>query len=196
MTMADMYGNATFNEVLHRLFASDLKDAGDAVARMDEMIAKCYPNADHGAADRARRALRSALRDLTALRVAMEALSRAETGSVKAYWVQSEAAPAVPSAVAGTPPGDLRCTCTPSTLADRGFNPDPACPMHGHLTQPPVVEAVPVEPPGEAVILAARHLDATEGRVWIGSVIDVATRSAMDTVLTYVARAHNARRAD
>lgn len=141
--MADVYGNVTFDGMLHRLFASDLKDAGDAVIRMDELIAKCYPNADHGAADRARRALRSALRDLTALRVAMEALSRAETGSVRAYWVQSEAAPAVPPAVAGTPPGDLRCTCTPSTLADRGFIPDPACPMNGHRVQSDETRANP-----------------------------------------------------
>ena len=48
-----------------------------------------------------------------------------------------------------------------------------------------------IDPPGEAVILAARHLDATEGRVQAGSTVDMATRSAITTVLRYVAKAHN-----
>jgi hypothetical protein len=48
-----------------------------------------------------------------------------------------------------------------------------------------------IDPPGGAVILAARHLDATEGPVQIGSTVDASTRSAIDRVLDYVAKAHN-----
>lgn len=50
---------------------------------------------------------------------------------------------------------------------------------------------ITIDPPSEATILAARHLDATEGRVQIGSVVDSATRSAITTVLRYIAKAHN-----
>lgn len=49
-----------------------------------------------------------------------------------------------------------------------------------------------IDPPGEAVILAARHLDATEGRVQVGSSVDASTRSAITCVLNYIATAHNA----
>lgn len=87
--MPDAHGNAAFNEMLHQLFASDLTDAEDAVTRMTVMLGKCYPNADHGAADRARRDLRSASRDLRDLRVAVEALKRAETGSQGPYAAKS-----------------------------------------------------------------------------------------------------------
>lgn len=51
-----------------------------------------------------------------------------------------------------------------------------------------------IEPPGEAVILAARHLDQNEGPARVGTVIDPATRGAINAVLRYVAKAHNAPR--
>lgn len=47
-------------------------------------------------------------------------------------------------------------------------------------------------PPDELTILAARHLDTTEGPVQIGSTVDAATRFAINQVLRYVAAAHNA----
>lgn len=50
-----------------------------------------------------------------------------------------------------------------------------------------------VEMPNATVILAARHLDATEGPVQVGRYVDQSTRSAIDHVLGYVARAHNGR---
>lgn len=49
------------------------------------------------------------------------------------------------------------------------------------------------EPPDALTILAARHLDATEGPVQVGSTIDQSTRFAIDRVLHYIARAHNGR---
>ena len=48
-----------------------------------------------------------------------------------------------------------------------------------------------VDPPDGATILAARHLDATEGPVQIGATVDTATRSAITTVLRYIAKAHD-----
>jgi hypothetical protein len=48
-----------------------------------------------------------------------------------------------------------------------------------------------IDAPSEMVILAARHLDANEGRVQIGSSVDPSTRSAITTVLRYIATAHN-----
>lgn len=48
-----------------------------------------------------------------------------------------------------------------------------------------------IDPPDGSTVLAARHLDATEGRVQVGSTVDTATRSAITTVLRYVAKAHN-----
>ncbi len=47
------------------------------------------------------------------------------------------------------------------------------------------------DPPDGATILAARHLDATEGPVRVGSTVDTATRAAITRVLGYVAKAHN-----
>lgn len=49
-----------------------------------------------------------------------------------------------------------------------------------------------IDAPDGPTILAARHLDATEGRVQVGLTVDTATRSAITAVLSYVARAHNA----
>lgn len=48
-----------------------------------------------------------------------------------------------------------------------------------------------IDAPDGPTILAARHLDATEGRVQVGSTVDTSTRSAIDRVLDYVAKAHN-----
>lgn len=48
-----------------------------------------------------------------------------------------------------------------------------------------------VDAPDGAVVLAARHLDATEGPVQVGATVTTATRSAITTVLGYVAKAHN-----
>jgi hypothetical protein len=50
---------------------------------------------------------------------------------------------------------------------------------------------ITIDGPSEAVILAARHLDATEGPVQVGAIVDSATRSAITTVLRYIATAHN-----
>ncbi|MFF7880998.1 hypothetical protein ACH40F_08030 [Streptomyces sp. NPDC020794] len=50
---------------------------------------------------------------------------------------------------------------------------------------------ITIETPDGSTILAARHLDATEGRVQIGSTVDTATRSAITQVLGYIAKAHN-----
>jgi hypothetical protein len=49
-----------------------------------------------------------------------------------------------------------------------------------------------IDPPSQAVILAARHLDATEGPVQANTIVDTSTRSAITTVLRYIATAHNA----
>lgn len=48
-----------------------------------------------------------------------------------------------------------------------------------------------VDAPSEMVVLAARHLDATEGPVQISRYVDASTRAAITTVLRYVAEAHN-----
>lgn len=50
---------------------------------------------------------------------------------------------------------------------------------------------ITIDAPGEMVILAARHLDATESPVRVGTVVDSAARSAITTVLRYIATAHN-----
>lgn len=48
-----------------------------------------------------------------------------------------------------------------------------------------------IDPPDGSTVLAARHLDATEGPVQVGGTVDTATRSAISTALAYIARAHN-----
>jgi hypothetical protein len=48
-----------------------------------------------------------------------------------------------------------------------------------------------IDPPDGSTVLAARHLDATEGRVQVGSTVDASTRAAITCVLDYVAKAHN-----
>lgn len=50
---------------------------------------------------------------------------------------------------------------------------------------------ITIDPPNGATILAARHLDATEGPVQVGATVDTATRSAITTVLRHIAKAHN-----
>ncbi|MFB7440218.1 hypothetical protein ACFC01_17975 [Streptomyces mirabilis] len=49
---------------------------------------------------------------------------------------------------------------------------------------------ITIDAPDGPTILAARHLDPTEGRVQIGSTVDTATRSAITRVLGYIAKAH------
>jgi hypothetical protein len=51
---------------------------------------------------------------------------------------------------------------------------------------------ITIPAPDGSTILAARHLDPTEGRVQIGSTVDASTRSAITRVLDYIATAHNA----
>lgn len=50
---------------------------------------------------------------------------------------------------------------------------------------------ITIDAPDAATILAARHLDATEGRVQTGTTVDTATRSAITQVLRYISTAHN-----
>lgn len=50
---------------------------------------------------------------------------------------------------------------------------------------------ITIDAPSEATVLAARHLDATEGRVHVDTIVDASTRSAITTVLRYIAKAHN-----
>jgi hypothetical protein len=54
------------------------------------------------------------------------------------------------------------------------------------------IPKISIAPPTGATVLAARHLDQTEGPVQVGAVIDQGTRSAINTVLRYIATAHNA----
>lgn len=63
--------------------------------------------------------------------------------------------------------------------------------MEDHLTDQPR-KRVTIDAPDESTILAARHLDPTEGRVHVGSIIDTSTRSAINRVIDYIAEAHNA----
>lgn len=48
-----------------------------------------------------------------------------------------------------------------------------------------------IDAPDGSTILAARHLDATEGPVQVGATVDTATRSAITAVPGYIAKAHN-----
>lgn len=50
---------------------------------------------------------------------------------------------------------------------------------------------ITIDAPDGPTILAARHLDATEGPVQVGRTVDTATRSAINRVLAYIAKAHN-----
>lgn len=59
------------------------------------------------------------------------------------------------------------------------------------MSNTPSRKRIVTDAPSEAVILAARHLDATEGPVQVGRTVDTATRSAITTVLRYIAKAHN-----
>lgn len=49
---------------------------------------------------------------------------------------------------------------------------------------------ITIDAPNGPTTLAARHLDATEGPVRIGSTVDVSTRSAITCVLGYISKAH------
>jgi hypothetical protein len=57
-------------------------------------------------------------------------------------------------------------------------------------------QRIVIDAPDGSTILAARHLDATEGPVQIGSTVDTAARSAINRVLDYIAKAHNSPAAD
>ena len=50
---------------------------------------------------------------------------------------------------------------------------------------------IAIDAPDGPTILAARHLDAIEGPVQVGATVTTATRSAIDQVLRYIAKAHN-----
>lgn len=50
---------------------------------------------------------------------------------------------------------------------------------------------ITIDAPDSTTVLAARHLDATEGRVQVGTTVDSATRAAISQVLRYIATAHN-----
>ena len=54
-----------------------------------------------------------------------------------------------------------------------------------------IPKRITIDAPDATTILAARHLDATEGRVQVGATVDTATRGAITTVLRYIAKAHN-----
>lgn len=74
---------------------------------------------------------------------------------------------------------------------------DEAVRQHVAEAHPTEEQAVPnpkritIDAPNGATVLAARHLDATEGPVQVGSTVDTATRSAITVVLRYIAKAHN-----
>lgn len=53
------------------------------------------------------------------------------------------------------------------------------------------IQHITIDAPDGPTILAARHLDANEGRVQVGTTVDSGTRSAITQVLGYVAKAHN-----
>jgi hypothetical protein len=99
---------------------------------------------------------------------------------------------------AGTPSLDLG----ERTVIGYGETPNDAATAARHLMQDhinawragPTTGPAAIEPPDATVVLAARHLDATEGRAWTGTRIDPTTRSAIDQVIGYVAKAHNTRR--
>lgn len=59
-----------------------------------------------------------------------------------------------------------------------------------------MTKRITIDAPDSLVILAARHLDATEGPVQIGDVVTASTRGAINRVLRYIAMAHNAPAAD
>jgi len=52
------------------------------------------------------------------------------------------------------------------------------------------IKRITVDAPSDMTILAARHLDAAEGPVQVGSTVDTSARSAITTVLRYIAKAH------
>ena len=79
----------------------------------------------------------------------------------------------------------------PMTWADRASDTTP------HRTDPteekptPSPKRITIDPPDGPTILASRHLDANEGPVQVGAFVNTATRSAITTVLRYIAKAHN-----
>lgn len=55
-----------------------------------------------------------------------------------------------------------------------------------------MTKKITIPPPDEATVLAARHLDETEGPAQIGTLMTASTRGAINRVLRYIAMAHNA----
>lgn len=83
--MADVHGNIGWDDKIREYVAGILVEAEADAASLHEMIVKLYPNPDHNAADRARRSAAAARRDLANLRLALQALSRVETGKPGPY---------------------------------------------------------------------------------------------------------------
>jgi hypothetical protein len=67
----------------------------------------------------------------------------------------------------------------------------PGHPSEGGRGGPAVPAPDPTRRLPEIVLLAARHLDETEGRVQVGRRLDPTDRAAIDCVLGYLARIHN-----
>lgn len=199
--MPDIHGNIRFDAKVHDWFASLLRCADHDVSAMAELIGNLYPNPDHNAADRVRRAVRGTAVRLAEVRRAIETLSVEETGSRGAYTGKPDTD--APFGVDGctcrawTRQGGTPRYCVPGDPVSivGGWSTGDDCPHHA-----PVTERHGAVPPGTGsdrpdatVLLAARHLDATEGPVRVGTVIDGTTRAALDHVLAYVSRMHNAR---
>lgn len=55
---------------------------------------------------------------------------------------------------------------------------------------------ISIPAPSAATISAARHLDASEGPVRDGTVVDLTARAAINQVLRYIALAHNTQTTD
>ena len=55
-----------------------------------------------------------------------------------------------------------------------------------------MTKRITIDAPDSVTILAARHLDETEGPVQIGDVVTASTRGAINRVLNYIAKAHSA----
>jgi hypothetical protein len=89
--MADAHGNTGFDDKVREYAAGLLAEAEAGLGAIATLLKTLYPNPDHNAADRAQRNAAAARRDLTALRMALQALSASETGSQGPYWAPSDA---------------------------------------------------------------------------------------------------------
>ena len=89
--MADAHGNTGFDDKIREYVAGLLAETEVNLGAIAALLRTLYPNADHNAADRAQRNAAAARRDITNLRMALQALSVSETGSQGPYWVPSDA---------------------------------------------------------------------------------------------------------